>query len=305
MISPTLNTPSTGSLIWGRLKAYGELLKFRLSFLVAFSSAFGYLLGTQGSFQVWPFVMLCLGGFLVSGASVTINQILERRLDALMKRTQHRPLPSGRITITEAVWVAMVTAALGFVLLIQFTNPMTVFLAMVSMLLYSFLYTPLKRKGPIAVFVGAIPGALPPLIGWVAATGSVSYEALVLFGIQFIWQFPHFWAIAWVSHDDYQRAGFKLLPSGGKKDFQTAIQIMIYTLFLLPMGLLPAKLGLTGINSALVASICGVLFLAQTFKLMKNCLQEGENSRRSALQIMFGSFIYLPVVQIAFILDKI
>ncbi len=305
MIVQSAHNVSIWSLVWNKAKAYGELLKFRLSFLVAFSSAFGYLLGIQGTFFWIPFIMLCLGGFLISGASVTINQIIERDLDALMTRTKARPLPSGRISVKEAIWVAMVTALAGFILLIQFTNPLTVLLSLVSLLLYSFVYTPLKRVGPIAVFVGAIPGALPPLLGWIAATGVISYEAVVLFGIQFIWQFPHFWAIAWVSHEDYQKAGFKLLPSGGQKDFQTAIQIMIYTLFLLPMGLLPAKLGLTGINSALVASVCGALFLAQTFKLMRNCLEEEQKSRRSALQIMFGSFVYLPVVQIAFILDKI
>jgi len=171
--------------------------------------------------------------------------------------------------------------------------------------LYSFVYTPLKRVGPIAVFVGAIPGALPPLLGWVAATGYVGYEALVIFGIQFIWQFPHFWAIAWVSHDDYSKAGFKLLPAAGKQDLHTAIQIMVYTLFLLPMGLLPAKFGLTGINSALVVTICGVLFLTQTLMLMRDCILEGDKARKSALKIMFGSFIYLPVAQIAFILDKV
>jgi len=304
MISQSLNSASTAVFVWNRIKAYGELLKPRLSFLVAFSSAFGYLLGMQGTFSAWPFAMLCLGGFLISGASVTINQIIERDLDALMKRTHKRPLPSKRITVKEAAWVALVTAFVGVVLLIEFTNPLTVVLSLASLILYSFVYTPLKRRGPIAVFVGAIPGALPPLLGWIAATGVISYEALVLFGIQFIWQFPHFWAIAWVSHDDYQKAGFKLLPGGGQKDFQTAIQIMIYTLFLLPMGLLPAKLGLTGINSALIASVCGVLFLAQTFHLMKTCLQQ-ENARKSAMRIMFGSFIYLPVVQIAFMLDKI
>ena len=175
--------------------------------------------------------MLGLGGFLISGASVTINQILEKDLDRLMTRTQDRPLPAQKIKMTEANWVAMITGLIGMILLVKFTNPLTVVLSMVSMLLYSFVYTPLKRVGPIAVFVGAIPGAFPPLLGWVAATGTIGYEALVLFGIQFIWQFPHFWAIAWVSHEDYQKAGFKLLPAGGKKDFHTAIQIMIYTLF--------------------------------------------------------------------------
>jgi protoheme IX farnesyltransferase len=288
-----------------RARAYVELLKPRLSLLVAFSSVFGFVLGSSGSLNWFSLIMLGVGGFLVSGASVTINQILEIDLDRLMARTCNRPLPSGRISKTEAVWVAVFTVLAGTLLLLKFTNALTVVLSVVSLLLYGFVYTPLKRVGPIAVFVGAIPGALPPLLGWIAATGAIGYQALVLFGIQFIWQFPHFWAIAWVSFDDYRKAGFKLLPSGGKKDFSTAIQIMIYTLFLLPMGLLPAKFGITGINSALVVTICGVLFLAQTFLLMRDCLVEGEQARKSALKIMFGSFIYLPVVQIALILDKI
>jgi protoheme IX farnesyltransferase len=153
--------------------------------------------------------------------------------------------------------------------------------------------------GPIAVFVGAIPGALPPLLGWVAATNSFGIEAWIIFGIQFIWQFPHFWAIAWVADEDYKKAGFKLLPSGGKKDLNTAIQIMIYTLFLIPLGLLPSQFGITGIHSAFVVTICGVLFLSQTFYLMKECTKE------AALKIMFGSFLYLPIVQIAYLLDKL
>ncbi|GJM28922.1 MAG: protoheme IX farnesyltransferase [Cyclobacteriaceae bacterium] len=305
MIGHTIHEVGTVTFLVERVRAYTELLKPRLSFLVAFSSVFGYFLGTSGILN-WPALfMLGLGGFLVSGASVTINQIIERDLDGLMSRTLNRPLPSRRISVTEAVWVAVASALIGLIILLQFTNPLTVSLSVVSLLLYSFAYTPLKRVGPVAVFVGAIPGAFPPLLGWVAATGTLGYEALILFGIQFIWQFPHFWAIAWVSHDDYSKAGFKLLPSAGKKDLHTAIQIMIYTLFLLPMGLLPAKFGLTGINSALVVTVCGVLFLAQTLLLMRDCLLQGESARKSALKIMFGSFIYLPVVQIALILDKI
>jgi protoheme IX farnesyltransferase len=167
------------------------------------------------------------------------------------------------------------------------------------MVLYVFVYTPLKRVGPIAVFVGAFPGALPPLLGWIAYRGSITYEALIIFGIQFIWQFPHFWAIAWVADDDYKKAGFKLLPYGGKKDHNTAIQIMTYTLFLLPLGLLPAWIGLTGINSAVVATLCGTGFLASTFSLMKT------GSNQSARRIMFGSFLYLPIVQISYLLDKV
>ena len=293
------------SLVLERLRSYFEMLKPRLSFLVSFSSVFGYLLGSSGAINWTSLMMLGCGGFLISGASVTINQILEKDLDALMNRTKSRPLPTERINVSEAVVLAVVSGLAGIVLLMQFTNLLTVILSIASLVIYSFVYTPLKRVGPVAVFVGAIPGALPPLLGWIAATGSLGYEALVLFGIQFIWQFPHFWAIAWVSHDDYQKAGFKLLPSAGKKDLGTAIQIMIYTLFLLPMGLLPAKFGITGINSALVVTICGVLFLAQTFVLMRDCLTDGQRSGKSALKIMFGSFIYLPVVQIAFILDKL
>lgn len=282
-----------------KLKLYITLMKFRLSFLVAFSSGFGYTLATTGPVDIFKLLILCFSGFLISGASITINQIIEKDLDKLMKRTSNRPLPTGRVSVQEATLFALLLSSLGIFLLIQHTNLLTAGLSLLSLVMYSFIYTPLKRVGPIAVLVGAFPGALPPLLGWVAVTGSISHEALVLFGIQFIWQFPHFWAIAWVADEDYKKAGFKLLPSGGGKDLKTALQIMTYALFLLPLGLLPLKLGITGVDSAIVATICGTLFLFQTFRLMADC------SRKSALQIMFGSFIYLPVVQIAFLLDKL
>ncbi|MBN8650658.1 MAG: heme o synthase [Cytophagales bacterium] len=282
-----------------KIRAFVELLKVRLSLLVAFSCAFGYGLATRGNMDWQVLIMLTLGGFLLSGASVSINQILEKDLDSLMTRTQNRPLPTARLTVSEATVFTLICLIASLVILWIYTNPLTVVLSIISMLLYSFVYTPLKQVGPIAVFVGAIPGALPPLLGWIAATGSITYEAIIIFGIQFIWQFPHFWAIAWVADDDYKKAGFKLLPSGGGKDLNTAIQIMVYTLFLIPLGLLPATFGITGIYSAVVATICGAAFFAQTFSLMKT------GSRQSALRIMFGSFIYLPVVQIAYLLDKI
>src|SRR5690554_268522 len=283
-----------------RLRAYFDLMKLRLSAVVTFSAVFGFILGHSGTVFAWnSFFGLLIGGFLVSGASCAMNEIWERELDKLMKRTRNRPLPSETISVTEAYWFTFLIAVLGVSMLWIYTNPLTTWLGVLSMVLYAFVYTPLKRVGPIAVFVGAIPGALPPLLGWTAATGGISHEALIIFGIQFIWQFPHFWAIAWVSDEDYKKAGFKLLPSGGKRDMNTAIQIMIYTLFLLPLGLLPTYFGLTGLNSGIVATICGVLFLAQTFSLMK------DGSRKSALRIMFGSFLYLPVVQIAYMLDKI
>ncbi|MEP4534554.1 MAG: heme o synthase [Cyclobacteriaceae bacterium] len=282
-----------------KVRSYIELLKVRLSSLVAFSCGFGYLLGSSGEVNWLHFSALLFGGFLISGSSVIINQIKEVEYDKLMKRTKGRPLPTGRLSINEAWGFTIVTGSVGLGLLIWQTNPITVVLSVLSMVLYSYVYTPLKRVGPIAVFVGAIPGALPPLLGWTAATGVVTYEALIIFGIQFIWQFPHFWAIAWVADEDYKKAGFKLLPSSGKQDLNTAINIMTYTLFLLPLGLLPTYFGFTGITSGVVATLCGVLFLSQTFLLMK------DYSRKSALKIMFGSFIYLPIVQIAYLLDKI
>lgn len=293
------NTHSIWQHTAEKAKCYYELLKFRLSFLVAFSCGFGYILGTRAVVDWAHFSVLCLGGFLVSGASITINQIIEKDLDKLMTRTMSRPLPTGKLSVNEAMIFALVVGGLGLGILAYFTNPLTTVLSVLSMILYSFVYTPLKRVGPVAVFVGAIPGALPPLLGWTAATGVISHEALIIFGIQFIWQFPHFWAIAWVADEDYKKAGFKLLPFGGKKDYKTAMQIMIYTLFLIPLGLLPAKFGITGIDSAIVVTVCGVLFLSQTFGLMRN------GSRKSALRIMFGSFLYLPIVQIAYLLDKI
>ena len=285
--------------VTSKLSAFIELMKPRLILLVSFSSAFGYLLGTVGVFNWEVFLMFILGGLLVSGSSVSINQIIEKDLDGKMNRTRNRPLPTGRLKENEAWVFSILIGATGLWLLWIYTNPLTAFLSALSLVLYAFVYTPLKRKGPIAVFVGAIPGALPPLLGWVAASGIIGYEALIIFGIQFIWQFPHFWAIAWVADDDYKKAGFKLLPSGGGKTMNTAFQIMIYTLFLLPLGLLPAKFGLTGINSAMIATVCGSFFLAQTFYLMKT------GTDLAAKKIMYLSFLYLPIVQVAFVLDKV
>jgi protoheme IX farnesyltransferase len=288
-------TVATGA----KWKAYVELLKPRLSVFVAFSCAFGYGLGLQGGIQWTTLVMLFIGGFLMSGASVCVNQILERDLDKLMNRTMQRPLPTGRVSVNEAMVFTLICLCASVVILWVYTNPLTVILSVISMLLYSFVYTPMKRVGSVAVFIGAIPGALPPMLGWIAATNGISYEAIIIFGIQFIWQFPHFWAIAWVADEDYKRAGFKLLPSGGGKDLNTAIQIAIYTMFLIPLGLLPAEFGITGFGSAIAATICGVAFFALTFSLMKS------GSQISAKRIMFASFLYLPIIQIAYLIDKL
>jgi heme o synthase len=298
MIAGQINTLTGLALAIAKAKAFSEMLKFRLSLLVAFSCAFGFVLASP-TVQWSKLLMLFIGGFLLSGASIVINQIKEKEFDKVMTRTMNRPLPTERVTVQEAMTFGAICFTIAIIILYYFTNPITTGLSILSMILYSFVYTPLKRVGPIAVFVGAIPGALPPLLGWTAATGTITYEALIIFGIQFIWQFPHFWAIAWVADDDYKKAGFKLLPSGGAKDLNTAIQIMIYTMFLIPFGLLPAFFGITGMNSAIVVTVCGVLFFSQTFSLMRS------GDRRSALKIMFGSFLYLPIVQIAYLLDKV
>lgn len=298
MIAEKLNIDESISLL-AKAKAYFELLKFRLTFLVVFSAGIGYMLGAPSTINTSNFILFLLGGFLMTGASNIINQIIEKDLDKLMKRTFKRPLPSGKLTINEALVFGFVIGVVGFAILLLLVNPLSAFLTLISSILYGFVYTPLKRVGSVAVLVGAIPGALPPLIGWVGATNSITIEGLLLFGIQFMWQFPHFWAIAWVLDEDYKKAGFKLLPFGGAKDINTAFQIMIYTLMLIPLGLIPAKLGLTGMNSAIIATVCGAVFLMQTFYLMKEC------TNKAAKLIMFGSFLYLPIVQIALVFDKI
>ncbi|WP_250419198.1 heme o synthase [Pontibacter deserti] len=281
-----------------KASAYFKLLKFRLSFTVAFSSAIGFILGRPVA-SYWEIALVMIGGLLVTGSANIINQIIEKDYDKLMKRTAKRPLPTGTVSIAEAIAVCVITGLAGLCILGYTFNLLTAAFSLLSLILYGFVYTPLKRISPICVFVGAIPGAMPPLIGWVAATGVLGVEAWILFGIQFIWQFPHFWAIAWVLDDDYKKAGFKMLPMAGGKNLKTAFQIMIYTLVLIPLSLLPLQFGMTGTTSALIAVVCGVLFLAQTFYLMRTC------SKKAAMNIMFGSFLYLPIVQIAFVLDKV
>jgi heme o synthase len=286
------------SLIVSKLGAYFQLIKFRLSFLVSFSSAIGFMLAKPA--LIWQDVFwVMLGGLLVTGAANIINQIAEKDLDKLMNRTAKRPLPTGTLSENEAFVFCVLLGMAGLTILALHFNVLTAVLSLGSLILYGFVYTPLKRISPVCVFVGAIPGGLPPLIGWVAATGQIGVEAWILFGIQFIWQFPHFWAIAWVLDEDYKKAGFKMLPMAGGKNLETAFQIMIYTLLLIPLSMLPLKFGMAGINSAIIAVICGVLFLIQTLYLMQTC------SKKAAMNIMFGSFLYLPVVQIAFVLDKL
>ena len=280
-----------------KAKAYIELLKLKLTLAVVFSGVFGYCLAID-HISWWKVVILVIASICMTGAANIINQIIEKDSDKVMKRTAVRPLPTGRLTVQEAAVFAFILFSLASVLYVEFFNIRAGGLAVLSLLLYGFVYTPLKRKGQIAVFVGALPGAFPPMIGWVAATNHFGWAPGILFAIQFFWQFPHFWAIGWLAFDEYKKAGIQMMPGTGKTT-DTAFRIMIYTLFLIPVGWLPYMLGMTGINSALVATIGGILFLAQTFHLMRTCTD------KAALQMMFGSLLYLPVVQIVYLLDKV
>ncbi len=280
-----------------KFRAYFDLTKFRLSITVVFSSCFGYSLYSP-DLNFFELLIFGFAAFCITASANIINQVKEIELDKLMSRTVNRPLPSGRLSIAEASIFGFIMGIFGLSILVFKYNVSAASLALLSLVLYGFVYTPLKRVGPIAVAVGALPGAFPPMIGWVAASGHFGLEPGILFAIQFFWQFPHFWAIAWVLDDDYKKAGFKLLPSKGGKDLNSAIQIVIYTLFLLPLCWVPYYLQMTKIDSAVIALLCGVLFLAQTLYLMK------ERSKKAAMGLMFGSFLYLPIVQIAYLMNK-
>lgn len=299
MITSRLGANTSRITLAEKVKLVMELLKVRLSLLVVFSAAFGFLLANQGPISWISLIGLCVGGFLTTGASIILNQIIEKDSDKLMQRTQNRPLPTSQIQVEEAQYLGIILGIIGFFLLLITTNSLTAILSLFSLVLYAFIYTPLKKIGPIAVIVGAIPGAFPPLLGWVAVRGELGFEAFIIFLIQFVWQFPHFWAIAWVMDEDYRRAGIKLLPSQGGRDFSSAFQIFLCTLFLIPVGILPTQLGITGNFSLVAVTICSVLFLIPTIQLMR------DGSRKSALRVMFGSFIYLPLTQIFYLIDKL
>jgi len=287
----------------GRIKDYAQLLKPNLSIMVVFSSVIGYLMAPGISFAWKEVIILFAGGILVTGGANTINQILERYSDKLMKRTMLRPLPDERMHKIEAWVFAIITGLTGSILLGYFFNPLCGVLSFVSLLLYAFAYTPMKKVHPIAVLIGAIPGAMPPLIGWVAATGTLGggegVGGWVLFLIQFFWQFPHFWAIAWVGFDDYLKAGIRMLPSKEGKTRFTGLQCMFYSIVLIPMAIVPRIIGLTGNIGMWVCMLCGLMYFAASVAFYKN------NDFKSAKRVMFASFIYLPVVLLALFFDKL
>ena len=275
------------------------LIKHRLSFSVVFSSVCSYLIAFD-VFSLTTFLLLIIGGFFVVGSSNGFNQIIERRRDALMTRTSSRPLPSGAMTVNQALIICSFLSLLGLTML-YVINFRTAIFGLISMIIYLALYTPLKPITPLSVFFGAIPGAIPFMLGWVAVTDRFSIETGILFMIQFFWQFPHFWAIGWVSHDDYKNAGFKMLPSG-KKDNATAFQIVFYTIWMIIVSTLPyfsftGKLSI-GIYSLILILVSGTLMLYQALKLMRY------KDKQNAIRLMYASIFYLSFIQIIFVIDK-
>ncbi len=280
------------------LEDLSMLFKVKLSLLVLFSAVMAYLI-VAPTISLVDLVILCLGGFAVTAASNTLNQVLERDFDKLMKRTQNRPLATGRMTVSNAVLIAGFLSLFGITLL-AFLNVWASLLGMVSLIIYSFIYTPLKRTTPLSVWIGAIPGALPMAIGAVVAQGELTPLAFLLFGIQFFWQFPHFWAIAWLGHEDYSNAGFKMLPSkSGLPDEEVGYQSFVYSLFLIPVFAIMLYMGSIGIFGFIVSMLLTIGYIWYAWLMYK------VNTAEAAKKLMFSSFAYLPFVLIFLFVDKL
>ncbi|NNK81827.1 MAG: protoheme IX farnesyltransferase [Flavobacteriaceae bacterium] len=270
-----------------------------LSISVVISSLAGYLLGAE-TVSFVTLVLLAIGGYFMVGASNVYNQIIERDLDSLMERTKDRPIPAGRMSVRFAFILAAVLTLLGIIILYTI-NPSTAMFGAISIFLYTSAYTPLKTKTPFSVFVGAIPGAIPFMLGWVAATNDFGIEPGTLFMLQFFWQFPHFWAIGWFLDEDYKRAGFKLLPTG-KPDKGTAVQIILYTVWTIIISIFPV-FGFTGelkltIVGAIIVFLIGCKMLYYAFQLFK------KQTAKAARQLMLASVLYITIIQIVYVLDK-
>jgi protoheme IX farnesyltransferase len=275
------------------------LVKFNLSFMVVFSAVVSYLLAPKVTgFDLQAIMLLFVGGMLVTGSANAINQALEKDTDAMMKRTAGRPVAAGRMTVAEAMSFAIICGLAGVMLLWHF-NFLTAALSLFSLFFYAFIYTPLKKVSSVAVLAGAIPGAMPCLIGWAAGNDSLSAGGWILFALQFFWQFPHFWAIAWIAHKDYSAAGFKLLPSGDGQTKYSALQAVIYSLVLLPVGVMPYFSGMSGVVSLFVVLIANLFMIGTCVRLYLNM------TSNAARRVMFGSYIYLPVVLLALLIDKV
>lgn len=300
MISNPIDNVSSASFsLKAKLQDYTQLLKLRLTLTVVFSAAMGFILAPSTSID-WGYMwLLVLAGTMVVGAANGINQAIEHTYDKMMVRTANRPVADNRMSVTEATVFSLILGLAGVFIFGYYFNQMTGYIALFSLISYAFIYTPLKRVSPIAVFVGAFPGAVAPMLGWVAVTGSIDEGALALFTIQFFWQFPHFWAVAWILDDDYRRAGFFLLPSFEGRGKKSAFQVLIWTTVLIPAVLLPLQLGIVGIVSTIIALVASAVMVWLAARLYKDC------SIKNAKTLMFGAFIYLPVVLLAFVFDKL
>ena len=284
------------SLIFADFK---EITKARLSISVVFSAIAGYLLGAPEVHWL-PILLLAFGGYCMVGASNAYNQVIEKDLDALMNRTKNRPIPAGRMSVNQALVIAVVLTIIGLVCL-YILNPKTAMFGAISIFLYTSAYTPLKTMTPLSVFVGAIPGAIPFMLGWVAATNDFGIEPGTLFMIQFFWQFPHFWALGWMLDDDYKKGGFKMLPTG-KKDKGTALQIIMYTIWMILISIVPV-FGFTGklelsIPAAIIVFILGLVMLFFAFKLYE------KRDNPAAKKLMLASVSYITLMPIVYVIDK-
>ncbi|MEO8820673.1 MAG: protoheme IX farnesyltransferase [Ginsengibacter sp.] len=314
----TIIPHSTSYTISSKVKDYFILIKFTLSFMVVFSSVVCYLLAPNVEYNLSSVLVLFFAGLCITGSASAINQTVERKTDALMKRTANRPVAAGRMSVKEAWIFSIIAGSIGIIIMGYWFNVASAILSLFSLFLYAFVYTPLKRVNAISVIVGAIPGALPCLIGWVAGTGYLNpfasfqgvlsngevahfmnYGGYILFAIQFFWQFPHFWAIAWLAHKDYDKAGFKLLPSREGTTKFSAMQTVVYSLMMVPIGMLPYYFHIGGILSFWILLICNLWMVFVSILLVIKM------NSAAARRVMFSSYFYLMIVFLALLVDKV
>jgi protoheme IX farnesyltransferase len=300
MVKAINTTDSLSITIVSKVKDYFQLMKFTLSFTVVFSCVVCYLLTPNIVTYDWKMiVLLFIAGMLIAGSANAINQAVEKDTDAVMKRTKTRPVAAGRMSAKEAYLFALIAGVIGSLMMWYYFNLSSALLSAFSLFLYAYIYTPLKKINSVSVLVGGFPGALPCLIGWVAGQDDFGAGGWILFAIQFIWQFPHFWAIAWVAHGDYTRAGFKLLPSDKGPTKFTALQAVMYSVLMIPIGILPYYFNMAGQLSLWIVLVCNLFMVVQCLRLYKNM------DVKAARRVMFSSYIYLPIVLLALLANKV
>jgi len=300
MVKAINTTDSLSITIVSKVKDYFQLMKFTLSFTVVFSCVVCYLLTPNIVTYDWKMiVLLFIAGMLIAGSANAINQAVEKDTDAVMKRTKTRPVAAGRMSAKEAYLFALIAGVIGSLMMWYYFNLSSALLSAFSLFLYAYIYTPLKKINSVSVLVGGFPGALPCLIGWVAGQDDFGAGGWILFAIQFIWQFPHFWAIAWVAHGDYTKAGFKLLPSDKGPTKFTALQAVMYSVLMIPIGILPYYFNMAGQLSLWIVLVCNLFMVVQCLRLYKNM------DVKAARRVMFSSYICLPIVLLALLANKV